>query len=95
MDRGRVAIIGAGLGGLSAAARLAHAGFWVDVYEQAEGPGGKAGSLEMAGYRFDTGPSLVTMPLVMEQAFSDCGAEPSQHLRLERLDPICNYFWSN
>jgi len=88
-----VAVIGAGLGGLSAAARLAHAGLQVAVYERAEGPGGKAGTLEIDGFRFDTGPSLVTMADVLGEPFRDCGRDPDDYLALSRLEPICNYFW--
>ncbi len=86
-------VIGAGLGGLSAAARLAHAGLKVDVFEQADGPGGKAGTLEMGGFRFDAGPSLLTMPFVFDGLFSSCDRDPRDYLNFSRLDPICNYFW--
>ncbi len=88
-----MAVIGAGLGGLSAAARLAHAGLHVDVYERAGGPGGKAGTLELDGFRFDTGPSLVTMPDVLTGPFRECGRDADDYLTFSRLEPICNYFW--
>jgi len=88
-----VAVIGAGLGGLSAAARLAHAGLEVHVFERADGPGGKAGTLELGGFTFDAGPSLVTMTDVIEEPFLDCGREPADYLNFTRLEPICNYFW--
>ena len=58
-----VAIVGAGLGGLSAGIRLAKKGFDVDIYEQNGSPGGKANNLQLGGYRFDTGPSLLTLTL--------------------------------
>ena len=88
-----MAVIGAGLGGLSAAARLAHAGLEVHVFERADGPGGKAGTLELGGFTFDAGPSLVTMTDVIEEPFLDCGREPADYLNFTRLEPICNYFW--
>lgn len=95
MTASKVAVIGAGLGGLSAAARLAHAGHEVEVFEQAEGPGGKAGTMELDGFRFDTGPSLVTMPFVFDDLFADLDRDLSDYLRFSRLDPICNYFWTD
>jgi len=89
----RVAVIGAGLGGLSAASRLARKGFHVDVFEQRDGPGGKASDLRIGGYRFDTGPSLLTLPEVFRQLFSELGEELEDHLEFVRLDPITRYFY--
>ena len=66
----RVGIVGAGLGGLSAAVRLAHSGYQVDVYDQQPITGGKAGVLNLEGYRFDTGPSLLTMPAAISRQFT-------------------------
>jgi diapolycopene oxygenase len=91
----RVGIIGAGLGGLSAAVRLAHYGYEVDLYDQQSFTGGKAGVLNLNGYRFDTGPSLLTMPDVFEQLFEEVGAEMGAYLQLERLDPLCRYFFAD
>ncbi|MDG6221598.1 MAG: FAD-dependent oxidoreductase, partial [Candidatus Thermoplasmatota archaeon] len=88
-------VIGAGLGGLSAAARLAHSGWKVILLEQDKGPGGKAGSMEIAGFRFDTGPSLVTMPFVMEQTFSDLGEDPGKYLSFRPLEELCSYFYQD
>lgn len=87
----RVAIIGAGLGGLSAAIALARRGMEVDVYEKNNYPGGKAGELRMEGFRFDTGPSLVTMPEVIEEIFRDSGADLSDYLQVQPLDELCRY----
>ncbi len=93
MTRGPVAVIGAGLGGLSCAARLANAGFRVDLYDQRPQVGGKAGSRSLAGYRFDTGPSLFTMPRVFEQLFDELGERLEDHLHPIPLAPICTYFY--
>ncbi len=68
MAKQKVAVIGAGLGGLSAAIRLANYGYEVDVFEQNTDAGGKAGSFTLNGFRFDTGPSLLTMPHVLQEA---------------------------
>ena len=67
----RVVVVGGGLGGLAAAARLAATGSSVTLLEQAERVGGKLGTVELGGFRFDTGPSLVTMPAVFERLLAD------------------------
>ena len=86
----RVVIIGAGVGGLAAAARLATAGHDVTVCEAASTVGGKLGRYERDGFRFDTGPSLVTMPQVFTDLFDATGGWPAG-LSFERLDPIARY----
>jgi len=87
----RVAVIGGGLGGLAAAARLARAGLEVTVFEQNPAVGGKAAELRIAGCRFDTGPSLLTMPQVVDDLFTDLGERREAHLRLRPLDVLCRY----
>ncbi|MCZ2836638.1 phytoene desaturase family protein [Modestobacter sp. VKM Ac-2985] len=87
----RVVVVGAGLGGLAAAARLAAAGHAVTVLEQAPQVGGKLGWFERDGHGFDTGPSLVTLPQVLEDLFAATGAPLSQVLPLQRLDPAVAY----
>ena len=89
----RIGIIGAGLGGLSAAIRLANKGFEVDIYEQNSLPGGKAGELKEQGFRFDTGPSLLTMPYVIKDLFEECGVNVDDYLKIRKLDIICKYFY--
>lgn len=88
-------IIGAGLGGLAAACRLAAKGFRVTVLEKTESSGGKVNLVEAEGFRFDTGASLVTMKHVFEELFEFCGRRIGDHLTFERLDPICRYFWAD
>ena len=90
-----IIIIGAGLGGLSAACRLAKSGFKVTVLEKNDSVGGKVNFLEAKGYRFDTGASLVTMPQIFAELFEFCGRRMEDYLTLEKLDPICRYFWSD
>jgi phytoene desaturase len=91
----RVAIIGAGIAGLSAAARLAAAGHEVVVHEASSTIGGKVGLAEYetpAGtFRFDTGPSLLTYPTVFAELFSDTGAPIEQSINVRRLDPVIRY----
>ena len=69
--RKRVAIIGSGLGSLSSALILSKKGFDVKVFEMNSKPGGKANSLRLNNFRFDTGPSLITMPFVLEEIFKE------------------------
>jgi phytoene desaturase len=88
-----VAVIGAGLGGLSAAIRLAATGFAVDLYERSDSVGGKAGTLTESGFRFDTGPSLVTMKDVFDDLFSSVGRRAEEYLSFVPLPVICRYFY--
>ncbi|MGK2948099.1 MAG: phytoene desaturase family protein [Acidimicrobiales bacterium] len=84
----RVVIVGAGLGGLSAACHLAGAGHDVTVLEAASIPGGRAGSLERGGYRFDTGPTVLTMPNLIDRCFEAAGVDGSELLTLRPVDPM-------
>ncbi len=89
-------IIGAGLGGLSAAVRLAKKGFAVTVLEKNETVGGKVNIVEAAGgYNFDTGASLLTMRGVLEELFVFAGKRAEDYLEIVPLEPICRYFWSD
>jgi phytoene desaturase len=81
-------IVGAGLGGLSAACHLAGAGHDVTVVEAGDGPGGRAGSLELGGYRFDTGPTVLTMPHLIDRCFEAAGVDRADLLTLRPVDPM-------
>jgi len=83
----RVVIVGAGLGGLACALRLADTGRQVTVLERSDGPGGRMGKLDMDGYRFDTGPTVLTMPDLLEETLNAAGERMSDWLDLVRLDP--------
>ena len=87
----RVVVVGGGLGGLATAARLAAAGSPVTLLEQADRVGGKLGTVDLGGFRFDTGPSLVTMPAVFERLFAETGAPLHDVLDLRRLDVAARY----
>ena len=89
----KILVIGAGLGGLAAALRLAHAGHAVEVWEKNEAPGGKLGELRLGGFTWGTGPSLLTMPHVLRDLFAAAGERLEDHLELVRLDSCCRYFW--
>ncbi len=84
----KVSVVGAGLGGLSAACHLAGAGHDVTVLEAADGPGGRAGSLERGGYRFDTGPTVLTMPHLIDRCFEAAGVDGASLLTLRPVDPM-------
>ncbi len=90
-----IIIIGAGIGGLSAACRLAKSGFSVTVLEKNERVGGKVNSVEANGYKFDTGASLLTMRHVLEDLFTFCERRIEDYLDIVPLEPICRYFWSD
>jgi len=83
----RVVVVGAGLGGLSAALHLAGAGRQVTVVEREAVPGGRCGLITDGGYRFDTGPTVLTMPELVAQPLNAVGEELTDHLTLHRLDP--------
>ena len=83
----KVVVIGAGLGGLSAACRLS-ADHDVLVLERGDRPGGRAGRLELGGYRFDTGPTVLTMPGLVRDCFEAAGAEMDDHVTLVPVDPM-------
>lgn len=83
-----VVVIGAGLGGLSAACHLAGRGHEVTVLEAASVPGGRAGTMAMGGYRFDTGPTVLTMPHLIERCFQAVGVDMATVLPVRRVDPM-------
>lgn len=88
-----VIIIGAGIGGLSAAIRLAAAGLRVVVYEKNDQPGGKMGQVTEDGFRWDTGPSVITMHHVLEDLFRVAGARIEDYLTLLPVEPLTRYFY--
>src|SRR4051794_312698 len=87
----RVLVAGAGVGGLSAAIHLAHAGHRVTVLEQEDAPGGKAARITRGGFTWDAGPSLLTLPAVFEDLFASTGAPLSEELELLRVEPVTRY----
>ncbi len=89
----RVVIVGAGLGGLSCALHLAAAGRQVTVVERESVPGGRAGRLVVDGFEFDTGPTVLTMPSLIEEPLAAVGERLSDWLELLPLDPAYRAFY--
>ena len=87
MEDKRILVVGAGIGGIAAAARLARSGYQVQVFEKNAIPGGRCGQMEIQGHRFDTGPTLFLMPELYQGAFKDLGEQIHDHLTLKRVDP--------
>jgi phytoene desaturase len=83
-----VVVIGAGLGGLSAAAHLSRAGHTVTVVERDAIPGGRAGMIAEGGFRLDNGPTVLTMPNLLADAFNAAGAEMSDFITVKPVDPM-------
>ena len=90
-----VAVIGAGLAGLAAACTLAARGHKVVLFEKNDWLGGKAAVFEQDGYRFDMGPTILTVPRVLERIFSEAGRKMNDELDLRRLDPQWRCFFED
>jgi phytoene desaturase len=88
-------VIGSGLGGLAAAIRFLAAGMEVTVLEGEPAPGGRAARIRDGGFTFDTGPSLITMPEVLDDLFLAAGSRTADHLDLMPLDPFYRISWEH
>ncbi|RII18274.1 Dehydrosqualene desaturase [Streptomyces sp. YIM 130001] len=92
----RIAVIGAGMGAMAAAARLAVAGHRVAVYERAETYGGALGVFERDGFRFDTGPGLLPLPAVYRDLFLKTGKQPLEEcVELVEIDPSARHLFAD
>lgn len=92
---GPVAVIGGGLGGLAAACTLAARGYEVTVFEKNDWLGGKAARLEVDGYRFDMGPTILLMPSVLRRIFAEAGRELADELALIPLETQWRCFFED
>jgi 1-hydroxycarotenoid 3,4-desaturase len=90
----RIIVIGAGVGGLTAALCLATRGLAVVVVEQAGTPGGKMREIEVDGRHLDGGPTVLTMKWVLDEIFADAGAALAEHVTLRPLDLLARHAWS-
>jgi diapolycopene oxygenase len=91
----RIAVVGGGLGGLAAACTLAARGHRVKLFEARDTLGGKAAVLDDAGFRFDMGPTILTVPDVLERIFTEAGRRMPDYLDLRRLDPQWRCFFED
>jgi phytoene desaturase len=90
-----VLVVGAGVGGIATAARLAKQGCQVTVLEKNEGPGGRCGMMTKEGHRFDTGATLYLMPELYVRTFEDLDERLDDHLTLKRVDPTYDIHYSD
>ena len=88
-------VIGAGLGGLSAAMRLGSKGYSVTVVDRLERVGGRGSSVSRDGFRFDLGPTILTVPQVFEKLWQDCGRDFAADVDLVPLDPFYEIRWQD
>ena len=86
-------VVGSGIGGIATAIRLAAAGHDVVLFERNPVVGGKVATLDEAGYRFDLGPTLLTLPQVFDDLFRLAGTSLDDEVDLVRLDPQVRYHW--
>ena len=91
----KVAIIGSGIGGICSAIRLKKKGFDVDVFEKNEFPGGKLSTFKLGDFRFDAGPSLFTMPHLVDELFTICDENPRNFFNYKKKKIHCKYFWND
>jgi phytoene desaturase len=88
-------VIGAGIGGIAAAARLARNGYQVTVVEKNDQPGGRCSQITQDGHRFDIGPTLFIMPEVFAETYNALGERMEDHLDLQRIDPTYKVYFGD
>ncbi len=91
----KVAIIGSGIGGICSAIRLKNQGFDVNVYEKNNYPGGKLSTFKLGDFRFDAGPSLFTMPHLVDELFAISNENPRKFFNYKKKKIHCKYFWDD
>ena len=86
-------VIGAGVAGLATSIRLQSAGYKTTIFEANSYPGGKLTVIEKDGFRFDAGPSLFTLPHLLDDVYSSAGLNPRDYYQFEQVPVACHYFW--
>ena len=89
----KVIVIGAGVGGLATAIRLSLKGYSVEVFESNSYVGGKLSQINSNGFRFDAGPSLFTMPELVDELFELANLNPRKYFNYYQLEESCRYFY--
>ena len=95
LARKSAVVVGGGIGGLAAALRLRQSGCRVTLLEKNATLGGKVAERKADGFRWDLGPSLFTMPQILDRLFTDLGETRKDYLSLEPLSPNCRYRWAD
>lgn len=93
--RERCIVVGAGVAGLAVAIRLAALGKKVVIYESNKFIGGKISEKRIDGFRFDTGPSVLTKPEYISELFHLCSKDPKDYLEFKKLDPLFRFYFSD
>ncbi|MEM1407751.1 MAG: 1-hydroxycarotenoid 3,4-desaturase CrtD [Bacteroidota bacterium] len=88
-------VIGSGVAGMAAAARLQARGYKTIIFESNPYPGGKLTEIEASGYRFDAGPSLFTLPELLDDVFRMARKDPRDYYDYEKLAVACHYFYED
>ena len=94
-NKKKVVVIGAGVAGLASAIRLQHAGYEVELYEKEALPGGKMHRIDMNGYQFDLGPSIVMMPELYREVFELTGRDPDDYIPMQKVDPMYSTYFGS
>lgn len=95
MNRGRVVVVGAGMGGLACALKLAHAGREVVVVDAAATPGGKMRQVQIGGHALDAGPTVFTMRWVFEELLAECGHDLAAQLPMGAATTLGRHAWAD
>jgi phytoene desaturase len=93
MEQKKAVVIGSGVAGLAASIRLAQGGYRCTVLEANDFPGGKLSQFQLGAYRFDAGPSLFTLPELVDELFELCGKNARDYFQYLSLDSICRYHY--
>src|SRR6186997_3081733 len=88
----KVIVIGGGIAGLAASIRLSKSGFRVQLFEANADVGGNIGEIKSNGFRWDTGPSILTKPEYIEELFELCNKNPADYIRFQKVEPLFRYF---
>ena len=91
----KVLITGAGVAGLASGIRLLNEGYEVEIIEKNNSPGGKMNQIELDGYYFDLGPTIVMMPELFREIFEISGKDPNDYIKMERLDPMYSSYFDH